>query len=156
VQQLVDSLLTVGIAPDEVGVMTHYRAQLFLLKEQLRQYGGVEMHTTDRFQGRDKEVIVLSLVRSNDSCSIGDLLKDWRRINVAFTRAKTKLIVVGSKRTLKNSGDETMPLFSRLCDSDYRDWTNAEDAQSVRQKTNTVEKDSWRRRRRKGKHASDA
>ncbi|KAI6784248.1 DNA replication ATP-dependent helicase/nuclease-like protein [Emericellopsis cladophorae] len=108
VQQLVDSFLAVGIAPDEVGVMTHYRAQLFLLKEQLRHYGGVEMHTTDRFQGRDKEVIVLSLVRSNDSCSIGDLLKDWRRINVAFTRAKTKLIVVGSKKTLKNSGDETM------------------------------------------------
>lgn len=108
VSQLVDSLLTVGVPETEVGVMTHYRAQLFLLKEKLKAYVGVEMHTTDRFQGRDKEVIVLSLVRSNEACNIGDLLKDWRRINVAFTRAKTKLLVIGSKTTLKGSGSENM------------------------------------------------
>ncbi|KAL1837751.1 hypothetical protein VTK73DRAFT_4571 [Phialemonium thermophilum] len=59
------------------------------------------MHTADRFQGRDKEVVVLSLVRSNEACSIGELLRDWRRINVAFTRAKTKLLVVGSRATLR-------------------------------------------------------
>ncbi|PNY25452.1 DNA replication ATP-dependent helicase/nuclease DNA2 [Tolypocladium capitatum] len=104
VSQLVESLLTVGVPAGEVGVMTHYRAQLFLLKDKLKAYPGVEMHTTDRFQGRDKEVIVLSLVRSNEACNIGDLLKDWRRINVAFTRAKTKLLVVGSMNTLKHSG----------------------------------------------------
>jgi DNA replication ATP-dependent helicase Dna2 len=108
VSQLVDSLLTVGVPESEIGVMTHYRAQLFLLKEKLKGYAGVEMHTTDRFQGRDKEVIVLSLVRSNEACNIGDLLKDWRRINVAFTRAKTKLLVIGSKTTLKGSGSENM------------------------------------------------
>lgn len=108
VSQLVDSLLTIGIPNTEIGVMTHYRSQLFMLKDQLRGYTGVEMHTTDRFQGRDKEVVVLSLVRSNDACNIGDLLKDWRRINVAFTRAKTKLLVIGSMSTLKGSGKETM------------------------------------------------
>ncbi|KAF4455543.1 DNA replication ATP-dependent helicase Dna2 [Fusarium austroafricanum] len=108
VSQLVDSLLTVGISDSEIGVMTHYRAQLFMLKDKLKVFSGVEMHTTDRFQGRDKEVIVLSLVRSNEACNIGDLLKDWRRINVAFTRAKTKLLVVGSKSTLKGSGSDSM------------------------------------------------
>jgi DNA replication ATP-dependent helicase Dna2 len=108
VSQLVDSLLTIGIPSNEIGVMTHYRAQLFMLKDQLRGCAGVEMHTTDRFQGRDKEVMVLSLVRSNDACNIGDLLKDWRRINVAFTRAKTKLLVIGSMSTLKGSGSENM------------------------------------------------
>lgn len=108
VSQLVESLLTVGVPSDEIGVMTHYRAQLFMLKEKLKGCAGVEMHTTDRFQGRDKEVIVLSLVRSNDACNIGDLLRDWRRINVAFTRAKTKLLVVGSMSTLKNSGKDNM------------------------------------------------
>ncbi|CVK97331.1 related to DNA helicase [Fusarium proliferatum] len=108
VSQLVDSLLTVGIPASEIGVMTHYRAQLFMLKDKLKMFSGVEMHTTDRFQGRDKEVIVLSLVRSNEACNIGDLLKDWRRINVAFTRAKTKLLVVGSKSTLKGSGSDSM------------------------------------------------
>ncbi|RFU77124.1 dna replication atp-dependent helicase dna2 [Trichoderma arundinaceum] len=108
VSQLVQSLLTVGVPATEIGVMTHYRAQLHLLKDKLKHFPGVEMHTTDRFQGRDKEVIVLSLVRSNEACNIGDLLKDWRRINVAFTRAKTKLLVVGSMGTLKGSGEENM------------------------------------------------
>lgn len=110
VTQLVDALLTVGVPASEIGVMTHYRSQLSLLKHNLRGHGNgaIEMHTADRFQGRDKEVVILSLVRSNEACNIGDLLKDWRRINVAFTRAKTKLLVVGSKSTLKGSGCEEM------------------------------------------------
>jgi DNA replication ATP-dependent helicase Dna2 len=100
-KQLVNSLLSVGVPADSIGVMTHYRSQLGLLKHSLRSHPDVEMHTTDRFQGRDKEVIILSLVRSNETRSIGELLKDWRRINVAFTRAKTKLLVIGSRETLK-------------------------------------------------------
>ncbi|KUI53133.1 DNA replication ATP-dependent helicase/nuclease dna2 [Cytospora mali] len=110
VVQLVDALLTAGVPASDIGVMTHYRSQLSLLKHGLRGHGqgAIEMHTADRFQGRDKEVVILSLVRSNEACSIGDLLKDWRRINVAFTRAKTKLLVVGSKMTLKGSGCEEM------------------------------------------------
>ncbi|KAK4190796.1 hypothetical protein QBC35DRAFT_55206 [Podospora australis] len=107
VTQLVDALLTVGVPAEEIGVMTHYRSQLALLKHSLRG-SQVEMHTADRFQGRDKSVILLSLVRSNDTCSIGELLKDWRRINVAFTRAKTKLLVVGSKNTLGGCGEHEM------------------------------------------------
>ncbi|EGO54066.1 hypothetical protein NEUTE1DRAFT_131702 [Neurospora tetrasperma FGSC 2508] len=117
--QLVDSLLTVGVPASEIGVMTHYRSQLALLKHNMKNtLGGsagairagvkvaaeeIEMHTADRFQGRDKSVVVLSLVRSNEGCSIGELLKDWRRINVAFTRAKTKLLVVGSRETLRGA-----------------------------------------------------
>jgi DNA replication ATP-dependent helicase Dna2 len=116
VTQLVDSLLSVGVPASEIGVMTHYRSQLALLKHNLRSHGSnIELHTADRFQGRDKEVVVLSLVRSNDQHSIGDLLKDWRRINVAFTRAKTKLLVVGSRDTLRNCGDsEMVSRFVRL------------------------------------------
>ena len=113
VSQVVESLLTAGIAASEVGVMTHYRSQLSILKNTLR-HTGVEMHTADRFQGRDKEVVVLSLVRSNESGNIGDLLKDWRRINVAFTRAKTKLIVVGSKGTLGANPGEMVGRFVEL------------------------------------------
>ena len=122
VVQLVDSLIAVGVPANEIGVMTHYRSQLSLLKHGLRGFGNsIELHTADRFQGRDKEVVVLSLVRSNEACSIGDLLKDWRRINVAFTRAKTKLLVVGSRDTLKGSGDQEMlSRFVRLMEE--RDW----------------------------------
>lgn len=109
VAQLVDALLSVGVPASEIGVMTHYRSQLAQLRHLLRGHGGgIEMHTADRFQGRDKEVVVLSLVRNNEACSIGELLKDWRRINVAFTRAKTKLLVVGSKSTLGGCGEKEM------------------------------------------------
>ncbi|TPX18862.1 uncharacterized protein E0L32_011477 [Thyridium curvatum] len=113
VSQLVEALLAAGVPASEVGVMTHYRSQLSLLKHCMSRGAGagggdaaarVEMHTADRFQGRDKEVVVLSLVRSNEARSIGELLKDWRRINVAFTRAKTKLLVVGSRETLRGCG----------------------------------------------------
>ncbi|KAG7111381.1 DNA replication ATP-dependent helicase/nuclease DNA2 like protein [Verticillium longisporum] len=118
VTQLVESLVAVGVPETEIGVMTHYRSQLALLKHGLRGHPSVEMHTADRFQGRDKEVVVLSLVRSNDACAIGDLLKDWRRINVAFTRAKTKLLVVGSRETLKGAGhDEMLARFISLMES---------------------------------------
>lgn len=119
VTQLVESLIAVGVPTSEIGVMTHYRSQLSLLKHALR-HTSVEMHTADRFQGRDKEVIVLSLVRCNENSNIGDLLKDWRRINVAFTRAKTKLLVVGSKATLGGAGKEMVARFVHLMEE--RSW----------------------------------
>jgi DNA replication ATP-dependent helicase Dna2 len=124
--QLVESLLSVGVPASSIGVMTHYRSQLSLLKHGLRNRPDVEMHTADRFQGRDKEVIILSLVRSNETKSIGELLKDWRRINVAFTRAKTKLLVIGSRETLKGNGpkdggeEEMVARFVKLMES--KDW----------------------------------
>lgn len=58
------------------------------------------MSTIDRYQGRDKEAIVISLVRSNDQGRTGRLLDDYRRINVALSRAKKKLIIIGSLKTL--------------------------------------------------------
>ncbi|KXX75824.1 DNA replication ATP-dependent helicase/nuclease DNA2 [Madurella mycetomatis] len=129
VAQLVDALLAVGVPASEIGVVTHYRSQLALLKHTLRNSAGaatgdagmVEMHTADRFQGRDKSVVVLSLVRSNEGGGIGELLKDWRRINVAFTRAKTKLLVVGSKDTLGGCGEgEMLARFVRLMEE--KEW----------------------------------
>lgn len=110
--QLVESLVTTGVAPTDVGVITLYRSQLALIKQSLRHRSGVEMHTADKFQGRDKEVVVLSLVRSNEDQNVGDLLKDWRRVNVALTRARTKLLVLGSKSTLV--GNELLRDFVAL------------------------------------------
>ena len=110
--QLVESFITTGVQPREVGVITLYRSQLALIKQSLRHRSGVEMHTADKFQGRDKEVVVLSLVRSNENQTVGDLLKDWRRVNVALTRARTKLLVLGSKTTLV--GNELLKDFVKL------------------------------------------
>ncbi len=56
---------------------------------------------TCRYQGRDKVCVVLSLVRSNAEGHVGRVLQDWRRINVALTRAKAKLLLVGSRTTLQ-------------------------------------------------------
>ena len=110
--QLVESLITTGISPADIGVITLYRSQLALIKQSLRHRSGVEMHTADKFQGRDKEVVVLSLVRSNEDQNVGELLKDWRRVNVALTRARTKLLVLGSKGTL--IGNELLRDFIAL------------------------------------------
>lgn len=116
--QLVESLITVGIDPSEIGVITLYRSQLALLKQAMRQHSSIEMYTADKFQGRDKEVIVLSLVRSNEALNVGDLLKDWRRVNVAFTRARTKLLIIGSASTIK--GNDLLANFVNLMAS--RNW----------------------------------
>ncbi|KAL5598601.1 hypothetical protein BROUX41_003473 [Berkeleyomyces rouxiae] len=120
--QVVEALLSIGVSQADIGVMTHYRSQLSLLGKGLGHRRNVEMYTADRFQGRDKEVVVLSLVRSNEMHNIGDLLRDWRRINVAITRSKTKLIVIGSRDTIIGAGaDEMIHRFVRLMDS--RGWS---------------------------------
>jgi len=97
------------VDPKEIGVISIYRAQIKAIQSLLHGRPSIEMHTADRFQGRDKDCIIISLVRSNEKDVIGDLLKDWRRINVAFTRARTKLIILGSKSTLQSD-----PLLSRF------------------------------------------
>lgn len=112
--QLVEAFVSVGIHPRDIGVVTLYRSQLSLLKQNLRHYiPDLEMHTADRFQGRDKEVIIMSCVRSNPERNVGDLLRDWRRVNVALTRARTKLLVVGSEATLRE-GNELLGKFVGL------------------------------------------
>ena len=63
----------------------------------------IEVSTVDRFQGRDKHCIIVSLVRSNSDRNIGTILLDWKRLNVAFTRARCKLILVGSWNTVMES-----------------------------------------------------
>lgn len=104
--QTVTSLLALGVPGREIGVITLYRSQLALLRQLFRTAGisaEVEIDSADRFQGRDKECIILSMVRSNETGTVGDLLKDWRRVNVALTRARSKLVVFGSKKTLRNN-----------------------------------------------------
>ncbi|OGM44593.1 DNA replication helicase Dna2 [Aspergillus bombycis] len=118
--QLVEAFISCGIPARSIGVITFYRSQLSLLKQNLRHHlPDLEMHTADKFQGRDKEVVVLSCVRSNSDNHVGDLLRDWRRVNVAFTRARTKLLVVGSKSTLRG-GNELLGKYVKLVEE--QDW----------------------------------
>lgn len=99
----VQRILRRGLAPSELAVITPYDAQVRLLRDLLRAEvdQGLEVGTVDGFQGREKEAIVVDLVRSNDEGEIG-FLKDVRRMNVALTRAKRFLLVVGDSATLAN------------------------------------------------------
>lgn len=103
IRQIVEALCLCGIDESKIGVMTLYRSQLKLLMDTLRHKPKIEVLTADRFQGRDKECIIISLVRSNNDRKVGELLKDWRRVNVAVTRARSKLIVLGSRSTLERA-----------------------------------------------------
>jgi len=101
IAQIVGAFRTGGLGAECFGVISPYRAQLKVLAEALKEAApGVEILTVDKYQGRDKECVVLSMVRSNEALRQGKLLKDWQRANVAFTRAKAKLVVVGSASTL--------------------------------------------------------
>jgi ATP-dependent RNA/DNA helicase IGHMBP2 len=94
-------ILRRGLAPTELALITPYDAQARVLRDALRAEvdAGLEIGTVDGFQGREKEAIVVDLVRSNDDGEIG-FLKDVRRMNVALTRAKRFLLVVGDSATL--------------------------------------------------------
>jgi hypothetical protein len=97
----VRALLAAGVPASQIGMITPYRAQVRQLRELLRDVHGLEIDSVDGFQGREKEAIVLSLVRSNPEGEIG-FLGDVRRTNVAMTRARRKLIVIGDSATLSN------------------------------------------------------
>lgn len=91
-------LIEGGLAPAAIAVISPYAAQVKLLRERLSELG-VEADTIDGFQGREKEAVLISLVRSNDEQEIG-FLRETRRLNVALTRAKRRLFVVGDSATL--------------------------------------------------------
>jgi len=88
-----------GIDDECIGIISPYGEQVKKLQERLMF---VEVNTIDGFQGREKDIIIMSLVRSNHKGSIG-FLKDLRRLNVALTRASCQLIVIGNEKTVSNN-----------------------------------------------------
>lgn len=95
-----------GVLPDQIGIICAYRAQVVQLTD-LLQFSGVDVNTVDQFQGKDKGVIIYSCSKSKDLSKNAEnnkheLLEDKRRLNVAITRAKRKLIIVGDFATLRN------------------------------------------------------
>ncbi|KAJ8364964.1 hypothetical protein SKAU_G00137950 [Synaphobranchus kaupii] len=100
---IVSLLLKAGCKAGDIGVIAPYRQQLKTILGLLRSpaFSAVEVNTVDKYQGRDKGVIIVSLVRSNIEGNLGELLKDWRRLNVAITRAKFKLLMLGSTPTVQ-------------------------------------------------------
>ena len=110
---LVTRLLGAGLAQEHIGVISPYWAQVATIRSLLWEtegLRGVEVRTVDGYQGREKEVIILSMVRSNNTGELG-FLTESRRINVSVTRAKRACIVIGDSQTLRQDA---------ACDSLWR------------------------------------
>lgn len=99
VEQLVSEA---GLDPSDIAVITPYNLQVELIRLQLREkYPHLEIRSVDGFQGREKEVVILSLVRSNPQGEVG-FLAEPRRLNVAITRAKRHVAVIADVETLQS------------------------------------------------------
>ncbi len=105
--QFVEELLEAGVDREQIAIIAPYAAQSRWLRNRsvLRE---IEIDTVDGFQGREKDVVLITLTRSNERGEIG-FLSDTRRSNVALTRARRKLIVVGDSATLGVD-----PFYARL------------------------------------------
>lgn len=113
-----------------IGIISPYRAQVELLSDEFpshiskhddrhikrpeHKYADITVNTVDSFQGQERDVIYISLVRSNETGEIG-FLKDYRRMNVAMTRARKKLVIIGDSATLGN--DKFYADLLEYCDS---------------------------------------
>ena len=99
----------------DLGLISPYKGQVVLLRQLLKKdpyfkpfRQAITVNTVDGFQGQERDIIVISLVRANQEGNIG-FLNDLRRMNVAITRARMKLILLGNKATLCRS-----PFYKKL------------------------------------------
>ncbi|MEM0025117.1 MAG: AAA domain-containing protein [Zestosphaera sp.] len=112
--QLVTELVSCGVDAHNIGVISPYRAQARLVKEELSKVGlsSVEASTVDAFQGREKDVIIFTVTTTGDL----KFASEPHRLNVALSRARKKLIVVGNRRTIENNFTVTLIYhFLRYC-----------------------------------------
>ncbi|KAI8078765.1 P-loop containing nucleoside triphosphate hydrolase protein [Halteromyces radiatus] len=119
----IEALLEDGLGQEQIGVITPYAAQVSRLIRDIRErWPHIEVGTVDGFQGREKEAILLSLVRSNDEGEVG-FLQEKRRLNVAMTRAKRHLCVICDSETLAgNKGGNSTS--SRVDGGFLKRWMN--------------------------------
>lgn len=116
VERIVTSFLRFGLKSSQLGIITPYEGQRAFITTFLQQgsslsplhYADIEISSVDSFQGREKDFIILSCVRSNENLGVG-FLSDPRRLNVALTRAKYGLVICGNAKVLAKQ-----PLWSNL------------------------------------------
>lgn len=116
VEKIVTHLLKMGVESSQIGCITPYDGQRKYVQEHMRRsgplaasvYEAIEVNSVDAFQGREKEIILVSCVRSSETQGIG-FLSDPRRLNVALTRARVGLVLLGNPRVLSKN-----PLWAAL------------------------------------------
>ncbi len=100
-RDVVKKLVLAGVETKKIGVISPYKAQTKLIRTLMEDIGqDIQVDTVDGFQGQEKDVIIISFVRSNDEGYLG-FLNDVRRLNVALTRAKKLRIAIGNTKTIK-------------------------------------------------------
>ncbi|CAJ0553549.1 Ff.00g120610.m01.CDS01 [Fusarium sp. VM40] len=104
VQQHVKQLVGAGVRPEDIAVVTPYNAQLAILAPLKDKFPGIELGSVDGFQGREKEAVIVTLVRSNPEGEVG-FLGEKRRLNVAMTRPKRSLTVIGDSETVQKGSN---------------------------------------------------
>lgn len=116
VARVVREWTAAGVAPARIGVIAPYAAQVLAIREQLPDEvaRGLEVDSADGFQGREREAIVVSFTRCNDAGEIG-FLADYRRANVALTRARRALVAIGDGATL--GADDFYAAFFARCEA---------------------------------------
>lgn len=114
VQWYTNKLLNAGVAEADIGVISPYNGQVTVIRKLLREHPNIEIATVDGFQGREKQVIIMSMVRSNDKREVGFLSED-RRTNVAITRPKRQLCVIGDMETL-SGGSQFLKKWVKWCE----------------------------------------
>ncbi|MCD6450020.1 MAG: IGHMBP2 family helicase [Thermotogaceae bacterium] len=106
--KVLKGLLKMKIPKEEIGIITPYDDQVELISREISEV--VKVSSVDGFQGQEREVIIISFVRSNKNGEIG-FLNDLRRLNVSITRARSKLIMIGDFKTLSHH-----PVYKELRD----------------------------------------
>ncbi len=99
IKKITDYLQKEKIEPSSIGIISPYKAQTKEIKKKIKD---IEVHTVDGFQGREKDLIIISLVRSNKNKNIG-FLSEEKRLNVSLTRAKKHLVIIGDRKTFNEN-----------------------------------------------------
>ncbi|TVY52252.1 DNA polymerase alpha-associated DNA helicase A [Lachnellula cervina] len=106
VKHHVQNLVDAGVQPSDIAVITPYNAQLAVMSKAMKEaFPGIELGSVDGFQGREKEAVIVSLVRSNSEHEVG-FLGEKRRLNVAMTRPRRSLTIIGDSETLQRSNNK--------------------------------------------------
>lgn len=122
VEKIVTHLIKMGVDSSQIGVITPYDGQKKYVGEHMRRAGSlaasvyeeIEVNSVDAFQGREKEIILVSCVRSSESQGIG-FLADPRRLNVALTRARLGLVLLGNARVLSKNPVSRIYSCNAIC-----------------------------------------
>lgn len=116
-EKIVTKFFKSGVVPNQIGIVTPYEGQRSYIVSYMQfngslrkdLYKDIEVASVDAFQGREKDYIILSCVRSNEHQGIG-FLNDPRRLNVALTRAKYGVVILGNPKVLSKVRDPTLCL----------------------------------------------